>query len=150
MLKCDEINQQLFNDPEVYNFANSFYSCEYKCFFDLLAVMEKRLKADWILAPHYKYYVRAMRVCAYRQFLTPYRSVTLEYMAKEFGVTPVYIDTELHKFIAGGQLQAKIDKVTGLVETSQIDSKNLQYQAVIKQGDVLLNRVQKLARVINT
>jgi len=56
----------------------------------------------------------------------------------------------LHKFIAGGQLQAKIDKVTGLVETSQIDSKNLQYQSVIKQGDFLLNRVQKLARVINT
>lgn len=27
--------------------------------------------------------------------------------------------------------------------------KNLQYQSVIKQGDILLGRVQKLGRVIN-
>jgi 26S proteasome regulatory subunit N7 len=150
VLKSDEVNQQLFNDSEIYNYAKCFYDCEYRQFFELLAAMENRLKADWILAPHCKHYIRSMRVAAYRQFLQPYRSVTLDYMAKEFGVTPDYIDRELHKFIADGQLQAKIDKVTGLVETNQVDSKNLQYQSAIKHGDILLNRVQKLARVINT
>lgn len=29
------------------------------------------------------------------------------------------------------------------------DSKNWQYQETIKKGDLLLNRVQKLSRVIN-
>lgn len=32
---------------------------------------------------------------------------------------------------------------------SRPDSKNWQYQETIKKGDLLLNRVQKLSRVIN-
>jgi len=39
--------------------------------------------------------------------------------------------------------------VGGIVETTRPDSKNAQYQAVIKQGDLLLNRVSKLSRIIN-
>jgi len=39
--------------------------------------------------------------------------------------------------------------VGGILETMRPDSKNAQYQALIKQGDLLLNRVQKLSRVID-
>ena len=53
------------------------------------------------------------------------------------------------RFIAAGRLHAKIDKVNGIVETNRPDSKNQQYQNAIKQGDLLLNRIQKLSRVIN-
>ena len=56
---------------------------------------------------------------------------------------------ELSKFIADGRLHCKIDKVRGIVITTRPDSKNAQYQATIKQGDILINRVQKLSRVIN-
>jgi 26S proteasome regulatory subunit N7 len=35
------------------------------------------------------------------------------------------------------------------VITNRPDTKNAQYQSVIKGGDILLNRVQKLSRVIN-
>ena len=42
-----------------------------------------------------------------------------------------------------------IDKVAGIIETNRPDAKNAQYQSTIKQGDLLLNRVQKLRRVIN-
>lgn len=52
------------------------------------------------------------------------------------------------RFIASGRLHAKIDKVGGIVVTNRPDSKNGQYQTCIKQGDILLNRVQKLSRVI--
>merc|ERR1712142_1291784 len=47
------------------------------------------------------------------------------------------------------ELEEKIDKVNGIVETNRPDSKNQQYQNAIKQGDLLLNRIQKLSRVIN-
>ena len=40
-------------------------------------------------------------------------------------------------------------QVGGVVETNRPDTKNAQYQACIKQGDVLLNRVQKLGRVVD-
>ncbi len=42
-----------------------------------------------------------------------------------------------------------IVQVGGIVITNRPDSKNAQYQTCIKQGDILLNRVQKLSRVIN-
>lgn len=60
-----------------------------------------------------------------------------------------FLDTELSRFIAGGRLHCKIDKVAGVVETVRYDTKNSQYQTTIKQGDLLLNRIQKLSRVIN-
>jgi 26S proteasome regulatory subunit N7 len=51
--------------------------------------------------------------------------------------------------IASGRLNAVIDKVGGIIETNRPDAKNAQYQDAIKQGDLLLNRIQKLSRVIN-
>jgi 26S proteasome regulatory subunit N7 len=53
------------------------------------------------------------------------------------------------RFISAGRLNAVIDKVAGIIETNRPDAKNSQYQASIKSGDLLLNRIQKLSRVIN-
>jgi 26S proteasome regulatory subunit N7 len=76
-------------------------------------------------------------------------SVMLSSMARSFGISSRVLDAELSRFIAAGRLTAKIDKVGDIVETNRPDMKNLQYQGVIKRGDVLLNHIQKLARVIN-
>ena len=48
---------------------------------------------------HYRFYVREMRVLAYAQLLQSYRSLTLTYMAKAFGVTPDFIDKELARWV---------------------------------------------------
>lgn len=64
-------------------------------------------------------------------------------------VINLYDYRDLYKFIAAGRLNCVIDKVNGIIETNRPDAKNAQYQAVIKQGDVLLNRIQKLSRVID-
>jgi 26S proteasome regulatory subunit N7 len=56
---------------------------------------------------------------------------------------------ELSRFIASNRLHCKIDKVEGIVETTRPDSKNAQYQEMLKCGDALLNRVSKLSRIIN-
>jgi len=50
------------------------------------------MKYDMYLAPHYRFYVREMRIHAYSQLLESYRSLTLVYMAKAFGVTVDFID----------------------------------------------------------
>ena len=63
--------------------------------------------------------------------------------------TPPQRTRELARFIASGRLNAKVDKVGGMVETNRPDQKNAQYHAIVKQGDLLLNRIQKLARVID-
>ena len=69
------------------------------------------MKLDALLAPHRMHYVREMRVLAYSQLLESYRSVTLESMAKSFGVSIDFIDSEVSAFVAAGRLNCKIDKV---------------------------------------
>jgi len=149
VVKGADIQEQLFNQTSIRQYLVSLYECDYGGFFKGLAEIEPRLKFDRITAPHYAYYTRAMRVKSYKQLLSSYRSLTLKSMAETFGVSIDFIDKELHQLIASTALHCKIDRVRGVVATNQLDSKNWQYQAVIKHGDILLNRVQKMSRVIN-
>jgi len=149
VIKGSEILEVLYQCPDVKKYLFSLYDCQYAEFFQQLGKVEQIFAADRYMAPHYAYYVREMKIKAYAQLLESYRSLTLVYMADAFGVTVEYMDTELCRFIASGRLHAKIDKVGGIVVTNRPDSKNGQYQTCIKQGDILLNRVQKLSRVIN-
>jgi len=149
VIKGSEILEVLHQIPDVNQYLFSLYNCQYAQFFQCLSRTEAVLKEDRYMAPHYAFYVREMKIKAYAQLLESYRSLTLRYMADAFGVTEAYMDSELCRFIASGRLHAKIDKVGGIVITNRPDVKNAQYQNCIKQGDLLLNRVQKLSRVIN-
>lgn len=135
--------------PHLSEFLNSLYNCQYKAFFSAFAGLTEQIKYDRYLNPHFRYYMREVRTVVYSQFLESYKSVTIEAMAKAFGVTVDFIDLELSRFIAAGKLHCKIDKVAGVLETNRPDAKNALYQATIKQGDFLLNRIQKLSRVID-
>lgn len=102
-----------------------------------------------------------MRVRAYAQMLQSYRSLSLDSMASSFGVSVEFIDKyggmfsdlfhicrELCRFIAAGRLNCIIDKVAGIVLTSPPDSRNTEFTTMLKTGDALLNKIQKLSRVI--
>merc|ERR1712196_218036 len=110
--------------------------------------MESTFEQNRYMASHMRYIVREMRVLSYSQFLDAYQSVTLINMAQTFGVSEQFMDKELARFISVNRINAKIDKVQGIVETNRPDAKNAQYNSIIKNGDALLNRIQKLARVI--
>merc|ERR1712137_553049 len=144
-----EIAEVLHDDPATKQYLFSFYNSQFQTFYRCLAFVEQELKMDRLLNPHYKYYTREMRILAYNQQLKAYNSMSLDYMAQAFGVSTTFIDKELASFITAGRIHAKIDKVNGIIETNRPDEKNRQYQSVIKKGDLLLNRVQKLSRVIN-
>ncbi|GJQ67085.1 putative proteasome-mediated ubiquitin-dependent protein catabolic process [Trypoxylus dichotomus] len=149
IIRGSEVMEVLHSNEDVKNYIFSLYNCQYADFFVNLASVEELMRKDYLFHPHYRYYVREMKILAYSQLLESYRSLTLAYMSEQFGVTAEYIDDELSRFIACGRLHCQIDRVGGIVETNRPDNKNAQFQAVLKQGDLLLNRVQKLSRVIN-
>jgi len=149
LIEGSDIQEQLYSLTAMKSYLNSFFNCQYAQFFVSLAEMEDVLKNDRYFADHTQYYIREMRLAGYRQLLASYSSLAIEYMAEAFGVSSDFIDAELSKFIATGRLSAKIDHVAGIVITNRPDLKNQQYRQVIKKGDSLLNRVQKLSRVIN-
>ena len=127
----------------------ALYDCDYKAYLNAMVEIEALLLADRYLHPHVAYWMRELHILAYKQFLDSYQSVTLQAMADAFGVSTDFIDYHASRFIASGRLSAKIDKYGGVVVTNRPDLKNAQYREMIQKGDLLLNRIQKLARVVD-
>jgi len=148
VLDAPEILQVIDEIPFAGGLVNGLYHCQYRQLQEALVNIVDVLQKDRYFAPHVAYYWREVRVLAYTQFLESYMSVSLESMALTFGVRSAYLDGDLAQFISAGRLSCSIDKVRGIVSSTRPDTKNAQYQATIKQGDLLLNRVQKLSRVI--
>lgn len=144
-----EILAVIHDIPHLADFLHGLYDCDYKKFFSAMVSLEPYILRDKYLATHARFLYRELRVLAYAQFLEAYRSVTLASMSRAFGVSVAFLDAEVARFVAAGRLNAKIDKVAGVIETNRPDAKNAQYQDAIKKGDLLLNSIQKLARVIN-
>lgn len=70
-----------------------------------------------------------------------FKSVTIDNMARAFGVSTDFLDTELSNFIYNGKLNCKIDKVSGVIESNRPNRKAELFNNTVKQGDALLNRV---------
>lgn len=154
-----EIKKKIIDGPEimsvreevstVFELVAALYDCDYKRYLHAMVEVEAILLGDRFLQPHCGYLMRELHVLGYKQFLDSYKSVTLDSMAKSFGVSVEFLDMQLSRFIAAGRLTAKIDKFGGVVETNRPDLKNAQYREMIQKGDLLLNRIQKLSRVVD-
>ncbi|CDJ40355.1 26s proteasome regulatory complex subunit,putative [Eimeria tenella] len=136
-------------DNDMKGLLDSFYNAKYREFMQYLVPVAKRVKRDLYLSPHYLFFIRSIRLKAYQQFLEPYKTVTLESLAQAFGVSVPFIEREISGFVASGRLGCRIDSVNGVVEAHRPDARSFLYLQTIKQGDVLLNRIQKLARVLS-
>jgi len=150
VLKSSEVTSVLNDIGEgVASLTKSLVDCQYDQFFVALAKVEQgNLATSRLLAPHKRFYIRELRVKAYAQLLESYKSLTIDSLARAFGVSVEFIDNELVRFIAAGRLNCVVDRVHGVVETNRPSTKSSRYEAVVKQGDVLLNSVQRLSKVL--
>ena len=132
-------------------FMEGFFKCEYAEFFKCFVETAEKLRKDkfFSLTKNYQFYVKEMRLAAYKQFLESYKSVTIQSMADSFGVSSEFIDKELSHFISIGKISCVIDKVEGVVESNRGDKRIELYNKMLKQGDHLLNRMQKLGRALD-
>ncbi len=152
-LSRTDLKQKVIDAPEVLasrqsmedleSCVNSLYLSDYAPFFTSLASVQGRLAESRYTAPHVSYFIRALRLRAYNQLLQSYSSLSLQSMAKSFGVSVEWLDADLAKFVRVGKLSAVIDRVNGIVETRRSDGKNEAYAKVVAEGDKLLNKLQK-------
>lgn len=148
VIHAPEILQVVGEAPEIEKMMTSLYKCCYRDFFAALVDVVDQLHLDPFLAPHARYFLRQARIVAYTQYLESYHTVELSSMAATFGITVPFLDSEISELVACGRLSCKVDKVKGVVCSNRPDNKNYLYQQTIRQGDALLNRIQKLSRVI--
>jgi len=149
VMKSPEVLSCASQLKSVFGLLNGLVACNYVQFMNALLAIFGELEQDRYLKPHTFYIVRELRIVAYQQFLISYQSVTLEAMAKAFGISQSFLDRELARFIVSGRINCKIDRVQGVIETNRPDTRNALYQQTIKQGDVVLNKIQKLSRFID-
>lgn len=134
--------------PHLQKFLNSFYEGEYADFFVELYYIIQILKKDFYLSKHYNYFTNEMRIKVYSQFLQSYKTVTIENMANVFGVSTNFIDNELSNFISQGRINAKIDKVSGIIECSHNEQNVDLYQTTIRESDILISKIHKLSKLL--
>ena len=134
--------------PHLEKFLNTFYDGEYAQFFLELYYIIQRLKNDFYLSKHYNYYINEIRIKAYSQFLQSYKTVSMDNMASVFGVSTNFIDRELSNFISQGRINAKIDKVSGIIECSQNEQNIDLYQETIRDSDILISKIHKLSKLL--
>lgn len=144
-----EILSVIDDIPHLTSFLNSLHKCQYAEFFKSLLGIQEAIARDTYLHSHKSFFLREIRVVVYAQFLASYKSVKVDTMAQSFGVSVEFIDKDISQFVASGRLSCKIDAVTGVIESVAPDAKNAQYQEVIKKGDLLLNKIQRLNRIIS-
>ena len=134
--------------PHLQKFLNTFYDGEYGEFFHELYYIIQVLKKDFYLSKHYNYFINEMRIKVYSQFLQSYKTVTIDNMAKVFGVSTNFIDSELSNFISQGRINAKIDKVSGIIECSHNEQNVDLYQTTIRESDILISKIHKLSKLL--
>eukprot|EP00392_Amoebophrya_sp_AT5.2_P008607 g8635.t1 len=162
VIESPEILSVIHEKPHVKEFLFAYflgygqislaYNCDYRQWTREFAEVIDHLKPDRYFDANLTKITRILRLNAYRQFITSYKSVTLKLMADTFGVTEEFLDGEIYNFIASGRLlNCKIDKVSRLIETldNVKDEKALLYKDILKEGDELLNKMQKLSSAID-
>ena len=143
-----EILAVLFENKPLHDFLFSLYNSKYNQYFEaFLTLQDKFVSCDKFLKPHEMLIIKRARIVVYSQYLESYRTVTLQKMSADFGVSLDFLDRELAELIASRKLNCKIDKIAGIVESIKRDDKVSLFKQITKKGDHLVERIAKLNRM---
>ncbi|KAF7457932.1 26S proteasome non-ATPase regulatory subunit 6 [Cryptosporidium felis] len=150
LLSCPDILKIALQPSHKYllDFTENFYNGRYQEFFSILVDIIYKIQRDVYMHKHHRYYLRYIRMRAYIQYLEPFESVSIPRMAESFGVSPRFLEKDVITFIASSKLPCTIDRVKQLIVCKKVDPKIKSYYELTEKGDTLLNRLQRLTRII--
>lgn len=157
VLSRGDLKKRIIDSPEVisagvadvYGLVTAIYGCRYRDVFPALDQVCQHIRRVVYLAPHINYFFREVRVLVFTQFLDSYSSVTLNSMSRAFGIPMGVLDQMLGTLISNERIACKMDRVSDSVKTYRGDTTNFDYHRIVKNGDLLLNRIQKLSRLVD-
>lgn len=139
-----EVISMIGQTPHLKELLNTFYDCKYDRFLYHLGLLSETLQEDKIFSQHATYFCKEMRVKAYNQYISPYRSVNFANMASQFSITQKFLENDLERFISAGKVNAKIDKVSGKIEARRVESRAVQLEKLLTSGDQVVNKIEKI------
>lgn len=156
-LNRSELKKSIVDSPEVISAAipqldallASVYRCRYQEYFPALEAVCQKMQRNVFLQLHVNYFFREARIVAFKQFLDSYSSVTLQSMSTAFNIPMPVLDQMLFNLISNERIACKIDRVNGRVHTMKGEGQaHYEFHKIVKDGDLLLSRLQKLSRVV--
>lgn len=156
VLPRQQLKQRIVDSPEVisadvsdmYGLITAIHGCRYGEVFPALDAVCQHQRRVTYVSPHVNYFFREARVLVFTQFLDSYSSVTLQSMGHAFNIPVPVLDQMLGTLISNERIASKVDRVSNSVTTYRGDSANFDYHRIIRNGDLLLNRIQKLSRLV--
>lgn len=148
-MSSPEILEVLNSDTNLKKICFAVCNCSYNDIFLHMARLEQILQEDYFFHSHYGFYISEMKFVIYSQCSNPYKTVSFDYLANTLGVTPEYIEEDFSRYIKLGRLPYKVDKIHGIVEQNSTEKRNATLSSIMKEGDLLLNRIQKLVSSIS-
>ncbi|EPY35799.1 26S proteasome regulatory subunit N7 [Strigomonas culicis] len=157
VLSRADLKKRIIDSPEVisagvadaYGLVSAIYTCDYGSTFTALDAVCQHQRRLIYVSSHVNYFFRGVRVLVFTQFLDSYSSVTLQRMATTFRIPVKVLDQMLGTIISNERITCRVDRVSDSIYTYRGDSMNFDYHRIIKNGDLLLNRIQKLSRLVD-
>jgi COP9 signalosome complex subunit 2 len=107
------------DDPEIVamtNLVQAFHNNDVKSFERILRQNQGRIMEDEFVREHVEDLLRTIRTQVLRRVIRPYTRISLEAVARELNDIPVTnVESLLVSLILDGSLDAKIDRVTGVL-----------------------------------
>lgn len=100
VIRCPEVFAYRNSNIPLSVFVESLYNTEYIKLFPALLQMIVTFRCDWLLFPHSEFISKKLRERSYRQYLEPYRTMKIETMSSDFGISEGLIKKDLSRFIA--------------------------------------------------
>merc|ERR1719162_1878357 len=124
VVESPEILSVVHERAHVREFLFAYYECDYYNWSSEFVGVIDHIKRDRYLAANCTKVTKDLRLNAYKQFISSYKSVTIGNMAKTFGLTADFIDQEVFEFVSSGKLKCKVNltkkKEDAIIETQEL------------------------------
>lgn len=121
--------------------ADSFYLCDYSVLLTNIYRFVISFNDDLHLKNIKNIFLREMKVKAYKQLLSSYKTLSMQTMANILGMNVNYLENDLIKFISTDKLNCKIDRISMTV--SVVEESYDETSIMLEKGDELLRMVRK-------
>eukprot|EP00768_Dysnectes_brevis_P008153 gnl/Dysnectes_brevis/721_a794_1953.p1 GENE.gnl/Dysnectes_brevis/721_a794_1953~~gnl/Dysnectes_brevis/721_a794_1953.p1 ORF type:complete len:382 (-),score=143.77 gnl/Dysnectes_brevis/721_a794_1953:97-1242(-) len=143
-----DILAALVEQPDAKEAIECLAKCRYSRLQHAVVGAERIAEKDWTLHSHCTALCRALRLRAYQQYLTAFRTATLRRMSMEFGMPVPLLLNELEFFIAGGQLEARLDLVAMTAQMRPVDPRETAYLSLEREAGSVIQQLETLRKSI--
>ncbi|KAJ5070954.1 cop9 signalosome complex subunit 1 [Anaeramoeba ignava] len=130
--------------PEVKQLANDFYYSRYLSFVNILDSLKPQLLLDLHLGHHVEKLYSQIRSKALLQYFSPFVSLNMKTMAKDFATDIDSLEKEISLLIAEDEMKAKIDSHNKILHSCKVDIRSQTFKDALGKGETYYRKTKSL------